>query len=372
MYKFISFILLILFFCCSCSSEPDIKKSTKSFEGKSSDLKSTHIVPTLDSPMKKRGNVIWCASFLSAWKALENEIAGESISLEGNPELATKLNKSKDPKNSIPDGALYVAAGWTNKGITNKITKDLKKLFPTKVSPSFPDIREDSFVAYSYLESNVKFSMPYFQNRKPMTFTSSDGVKSEIQSFGIRPEDDYAYYKLRKQPHILFQKGGRRNKEKLEFAIDLCANSSPSEIIVALMEKKASLAETLDQFETYCNKQKKNTDAKYLEEIGPNDVLLVPDIFFKIIHRYSEIEKKAFQNKKLKGQLLDRAQQDILFRLDRSGAELKSESKMYCCPIPTYFQLDRPFLVIMRKRGEKQPYFVMWVDNAELLQEWNK
>jgi hypothetical protein len=28
---------------------------------------------------------------------------------------------------------------------------------------------------------------------------------------------------------------------------------------------------------------------------------------------------------------------------------------------------DRPFLVYMQKRGAEQPFFVMWVDNAELL-----
>ena len=61
-------------------------------------------------------------------------------------------------------------------------------------------------------------------------------------------------------------------------------------------------------------------------------------------------------------------QQDILFRLDRSGAELKAEAKSYALPIPTYFVFDRPFLIYMKKRGKSQPYFVMWVENAELLQ----
>jgi len=97
-------------------------------------------------------------------------------------------------------------------------------------------------------------------------------------------------------------------------------------------------------------------------------VLLVPDLFWRISHRYTELEGKSFKNAELRGQSLDVAQQDILFRLDRSGAELKSEAKVFVLPVPTYFVLDRPFLIYMKKRGARDPYFAMWVDNAELLQ----
>ena len=96
--------------------------------------------------------------------------------------------------------------------------------------------------------------------------------------------------------------------------------------------------------------------------------MLVPDLFWRISHKYAELEGKPFKNTVLEGQRLDVAQQDILFRLDRSGAELQSEAKVFCLPIPTYFVLDRPFLIYMKKRGARNPYFAMWVDNAELLQ----
>lgn len=33
----------------------------------------------------------------------------------------------------------------------------------------------------------------------------------------------------------------------------------------------------------------------------------------------------------------------------------------------THYVCDRPFLIVVKKRGAKQPFFVMWVDNAELL-----
>jgi len=31
------------------------------------------------------------------------------------------------------------------------------------------------------------------------------------------------------------------------------------------------------------------------------------------------------------------------------------------------FVFDKPFLIVMKKRGAERPFFVMWVANAELL-----
>jgi len=351
------------------SSVPELKKT---FDGQSSDLESTTVVPTLETEIAEGHNAVWCSSFLTAWKSLARDIAKADISLEGSPQTALVLNKADDPTPHNPKGSTYVATGWNNKGVLDRIRNELMVAFPDKPAPTFPGIMPDSFVAYAYLEANVKFDLPYFQNGKPLEFTDSTGRKTEVASFGIRTEDDYAYYKLRSQPRVLFRKGGHRKEAELEFAIDLSATSSPSQIVLARIKREPSLAKALKRVEEELGeieklKQKDPRYAKYLEGIGPNDVLLVPNIFWQISHRFSEIEGKAFLNPQLKDQRLDIARQDILFRLDRGGAELKSESKIHCLPIPTYFVMDRPFLIFMRKRGETEPYFAMWVDNAKLL-----
>lgn len=67
------------------------------------------------------------------------------------------------------------------------------------------------------------------------------------------------------------------------------------------------------------------------------------------------------------------AMQDIAFRLDRYGASLKVEVLMYLTACrPTDFFFDRPFLLYMQKRGASQPYFAMWIENAELLNKWEE
>jgi hypothetical protein len=46
---------------------------------------------------------------------------------------------------------------------------------------------------------------------------------------------------------------------------------------------------------------------------------------------------------------------------------LESEARLGVAALPREFVFNRPFLVYMQKRGAEHPFFVMWVDNAELL-----
>jgi len=337
------------------------------FDGDSRELQATDVVLTLDAPIQEGKNVIWCASFLSAWKTLEEDIAGQPLTLKGADELALSLDQAADPRPFIPQESLYVAAGWWENGIGEKITRDLAAKFPEKEAPTFPGIPPDSFLAYAYLEANLKFAMPYFQSRKPLEFTDGAGKKSELTSFGLLGEDKHPDPQLRKQPAVLFAPG-RGIGRPSEFIVDLDHTSAPDQIILSLLEPKTTLSETLDSVE---KKIALGGSEPFEPGLGPSDAMLVPDMVWQIVHHFAELEGNVFTNPSLQGQVIGIAQQDIQFRLDRSGAELRSESKSYMTPIPEYFRFDRPFLLQMKKRGAKMPYFVMWVGNAELLGKWS-
>ena len=129
---------------------------------------ATRVVATLATPIEKGKNVIWCASFVAAWKHLQNDLAGEPVALEGDPEACALLNQAPDPSADVPPGVLYATAGWEDQGIIGKSHDDLRKLFPGKAPPEFPGIELRSFVAYGYLEAYLRFKLPYYQNRKPL------------------------------------------------------------------------------------------------------------------------------------------------------------------------------------------------------------
>ena len=106
-----------------------------------------------------------------------------------------------------------------------------------------------------------------------------------------------------------------------------------------------------------------------MREFGIRDVLLVPNLNWEVRHHFAELEgsDKRFLNAGFSGYYIAKAMQTIRFKLDRSGAELASEAQMHCKPMATRFVCDRPFLIVVKKRGTERPFFVMWVDNAELL-----
>lgn len=225
------------------------------FNGDSTGLRSTEIVPTLDTTIPSGKNAIWCASFLAAWKALQDNLTKGPVLLDGNPQMLGDLNAAVDPRPVIPSSTIYTAVGWNKNGLLNKIQSDLKRKFPEKYLPTFPGISQDSFVVYSYVQANVKFLIPYNQNKEKLDFRDSVGDKTKINSFGIPKEDSYTYLKLRHQPCILFR--GNEIVDSLdstrmafdEFAVDLCSNSSPNQIVVAKIPRQPDLATAVDYVE---------------------------------------------------------------------------------------------------------------------------
>ncbi len=340
------------------------------FRGESSALKATVIVPTLPPEAPEGKNVVWCASFVCAWKAFETDVAKRPIAMVNPPAMLAALQKAADPRSSIPDESLYVAAGWIKLGIIDRIKTDLAKKFPAKTPPAFPKADRLQSVVYAYLEANAKFKLPYFQSREGMQFVDRKGTMTKVSCFGLRSEDEGGNGELRKQPAVLHR--NERGSDRLnEYVIDLDRRSQPNQIVVAMLspdlrlgEKIALVEEKLAAAEKAAIVVQKPGDEGALDG---NDILLVPDVVWSIAHRYKELEDRQMKGGAVDGWRILVAQQDIQFRLDRSGAELKSEVTLGSESRSARYVFDRPFLIYMKKRGAKAPFFVLWVDNAELL-----
>lgn len=369
--RFVLFYILsgaIILTSSGCSSDKDTGRDPsleKTYDGNSTGLQHTVILPTLDTPMPKGKNVIWCSSFQLAWNELKDNVIGEPVKIIDAEEIANRLNLAKQSRADISDESYYAASGFVKDGIVEKIRTDMAKRFPSEPQPDFKDVSpEDAIIAYSYLAANVKFKIPFFENTKKFTFQDSQGNENQVTSFGIRPEDDYAYRKLRKQVEVIYSSYDPDSHNLMEFAVDLCKNTKPNQIILARIEPKETLGQTLAHLD---DKIADFTKEKFFHQFGINDVLLVPNIFWRITHHFGELEGRYLGNTGYEDYWIKLALQTIQFRLDRSGAELKSEAKLYAAPEPSHFVFDQPFLIYMKKRGAKHPFFVMWVDNAELL-----
>jgi hypothetical protein len=337
------------------------------FAGDSKGLKQSVIIPTFDTPIPEGKNVIWCAPFQMAWNRLKDDVVREPVRVANAEAVADRLNKAAVNYADLPDGSYYAAAGFTKDGIAERIRREMKERFQ-KEPLNVVDDKDAVIVAYAYLRANVPFSLPFFDNEEEFQFTDERGQKTRVSSFGLRDKDGSKYRDLRNQVEVLYV-GHREGvwDQPSEFALDLCRDSKPNQVILACIPRKGTIQATLKDLE---QKIAEGRPEEYERRLGSISTLLVPNLNWEISHHFAELEgaDKQLLNAKFKGLWIDKALQTIDFRLDRSGVELQSEAALAAkSAAEPRFIFDRPFLIVVKKRGAERPFFVMWVDNAELL-----
>jgi hypothetical protein len=335
------------------------------FAGNSDRLQQTVIVPTLDSPSPPGKNVIWCSSFQLAWNEVRDKVIGAPLQVIGAEEVAARLNAAMHSSSDLDPKSFYVAGGWTKDGVIDKIEKDMAAKFPSHVVPDLHPLA-GGILAYSFLTANVPFRYPFRQVDSGLIFRDSRGARTAVEAFGLSETDESSYLKIREQVAVLYcRRSDKPNRwEFSEYVLDLCRHSRPYEVVVAVVESKGSLAQTLEYVRSQMHEFKSRGHSDGTQALGRNDIVKVPEMIWRIDHRFSDLIGKTVANVNMP---IVEARQTTVFRLDRRGAVLKSEARLAVKSAPEEFVFDRPFLVYMQKRGAAQPFFVMWVDNAELL-----
>ncbi len=345
----------------------------RTFDGDSSKLERTVVVPTLDTPMPKGKNVIWCASFQIAWNHLRDDVIKEPVRIANAEEVADRLNKAPQSEADLPKGSYYAAAGWVRDGIVGRIQREMAARFPHGHQPDSSDVTGQTvIVAYAYLVARVKFTIPFFDQHEPLLFKAAGIEPTRLRSFGTSQMDIRANDELGRQVNVLYASKEQEPHKGVaelpkEFAVDPCKDSSPNQIVLACVAPKDTLAGTLADVE------RKVRNGRGEHGLGGSDMLLIPNLSWRVGHHFKELEgtDKLILNTVARKAWVDKAWQMVVFRLDRSGAQLESEGRMLVkvC-VPTHYIFDRPFLIYLKRRGAEHPFFVMWVDNAELLSRW--
>jgi len=355
----------------------------------SNDLEQTSIVATLDSPFPKYHNVIWCSTFQMAWDMLKRDIIGEPVEVPGAEKLADSLNKAEFSDKNIENESYFATAGFLADGIIAEIQDEMTQLFPTEPAPVFDGIDElplETIVAYSYLNADIEFEYPFYTSNNEFDFQDSNGTVSEVMSFCTRSDSDSSNM-VREQVDVLYYKQGDQTSET-EFAVDLCIHTNPYQVVLACVPQQKNLGKTVDFVEQKISEFMQDPNYEQLRKLQPAvtggrfgerpaDSLIVPDVLYKLTHHFAELEGRALGNQPWldEGYFIRMAIQMTDFTLGRTGVVLKSDAQVVVPPFgqpePRRFHFDRPFLIYVKKRGpDYSPIFVMWVDNAELMQEF--
>ncbi|MCX5646697.1 MAG: hypothetical protein NTZ17_18775 [Phycisphaerae bacterium] len=144
------------------------------------------------------------------------------------------------------------------------------------------------------------------------------------------------------------------------------------------MPRSETLGETAKTLQEKIGAFKNDPDYEALRKLRPPDTLIVPDVLYKLTHHFDELLNKHLGNQKWLDYFFFEALQKIDFSLSRTGVVLKSEARLRATlggpatvEKPRHLHFDRPFLICVQKREpDATPFFLMWVDNAELMTKY--
>lgn len=324
----------------------------------SDELNQTAVTCYMQEKISKGENLLYCSTFQIAWDKLCDEVLKEPLKLSGNPVAQRMLNERLTGEDDISEDYYLAMAGFNRDNIVEKIKKALKEKFDETPGLDLTLENPDDILAYAFLLKDLKFDKEFESLDKPIMFNGN----IPVQAFGIK---EYSFTtehaKLSRQLDILDY------RDDNNFIVGLKSSSPKDEIILAKITPKGTLLETV---EFVLSRIKSQPPSK----IRDGETLRIPKLDFDLLHFYSELTGRDFLNKGFKMYSISQAVQSIRLRLNEKGALLKSEAAIVAMtaipdpsPKPREFIFDKPFLILLKEKGARYPYFAMWVDNSELL-----
>lgn len=332
-------------------------------------LLRTAVLPTLDTPIPEGKNAIWQIGTPLAWKQSRRELLVDFPSPVGDP-VATRLARSAASTGDVDPRSLLLAFGKADRETTDRIRRQLAKRFPGHQGMLLGEPRPGLFFSYAFLALAVPFARPYIDQASGMNFHGADGKQTLVRAFGLGGAEMGAYQKEREQVRVLFDVGrimvprlgrGIDRVKRPEYAVDLDRDSSPYQIVLAVIDRPTTLAQGFERVLQMESRHWEDYIRTHGEpptgELEYNATLLVPNQDWDLHHRHRELEKDPtiqFRSR-------------IRFRLDRYGVTLVTEESDPSLGSAPRYEFARPFLLYIRLRGAPRPCFSLWIENAELL-----
>jgi hypothetical protein len=338
MKRNLSFIFLFLLASCNFTKKKKEKVWSELPDVTSlSILKQTEFAETLENPIKIEKNTIYAPAFLFAWDKVEEELKSP-----------IKLDNSNSDKLK-----LVVAS-----------TSHLNSLLDTEYSASV--INDNGHImAKAFFNKTLPFETKLQALEDPIFFNK----QTKVSAFGMKYFDDAAI----RFSKILYY----LNDDK--FILQLIPKDNKHEIILVKgLDSFSTLSNAITQTKKLINKGKiESVDKKqfWKYEIVEKDIFSIPTIKFNLATSYRDIVGQQFITADKKRHFIEEAYQRTGFILNENGAVVESLAivkvdSSSAEPIIKHQKnmiFDKPFLIIIKRKEQENPYFVMTVRNSELL-----
>ena len=353
-------LLAFLAFSCVCHAKPKL-------------------VPSLDAKLVGTDSVVYCPTIQIAWDELK-QIVGGPIELKGGDPLpiVDQLNQGGCPTGVVAEAACVAMAGLTDQGIVEKIREALGQKFGNQ-APALPDrlvASKNAIISYAFLRRRLPFSRKFVRGTKiPLHFVYGS-TTADVMFFGA-PNTSAAKYGHVKILHYAGED---------EFILRLGSRIPDEFIVLAKIQKPDTLSAGVETafkaIENPCsNSTTRVVNGRrevYLNSLSNGDVLGIPLVDLSVSDDFRQLSNRFMLNKGFEEVLMEVVYQDVKFRMDETGATVKSTSYIYEAlgppppppprsSKPRKFIFDKPFLLTMWRRHAPQPYLAVWVASPDVL-----
>jgi hypothetical protein len=107
-----------------------------------------------------------------------------------------------------------------------------------------------------------------------------------------------------------------------------------------------------------------------MNTLSKGDLLAIPVVNFSVAANFPQLCDRLFKNKRFEQVYLHQVYQDIHFKMDESGAAVRSTA--YGAAFggssePRRFLFDQPFLLTLWKNDAELPYLAAWIASPDAL-----
>jgi hypothetical protein len=302
-------------------------------------LLQTDFMPTLENTVNADKNSIYAPTLLYAWDEIRNELGtGITIGPESSEDFLL-LNGSRSFANALDAGDYTIDKEIEGEKISVSTFFNKTLPFPAKMDK---------------LDNGISFN----------------GTK--VAAFGMR----YTKQEIIDFSEILYYRSDD------EFALKFTPEDKANEIILvkgfnALKNLSEAVTITHELTES-AKRENRDSALAWKYAFNREDFFSIPVIKFNIKTNYKTIEGQPFKTPKT-AYVIVKAYQRTGFILNETGAVVESEAEIGVeaaaeppeepvKPHPKHMIFDKPFFIIVKKKDRANPYFVMKVENAELME----
>ena len=344
-YKVIS-VLLVLVFSQPARSQNAVKESKTAKSGL-----SNYTGSYLD------GNYVWGGAMNLAWNELSSNLIKDKIKVEtADPTtlaMVNQFNNSLFTKNDLDLYSYYIKSGFGQKTV-DAINKETRKKFPSKSFAALTgNFVDRDIIAYAYFSKQVFYPIPF--------------TKTETTFEGTPVAGFYAWkHEERENVRIIQYTSDER------FIVSLKLKDDSDQLILAKgydMNDPEMVVAEIDQ----------NID-KYPDYMERMDNFAAPKLNLDYHRDYKELIGKQLANEGFGDYVIGQMFENMRFTMDEKGAKVENEGAIVPVavsfdpnePRPRHLELNKPFWLVMKRKGSKNPYFILGINNTALMEKVKK